>query len=80
VRAAALARARVFGLLVATVRRAAQLATAMDARGFDSGTRRSSARVSRVRRRDLLVVVGALAGVAVATATSVALGTWRPLL
>ena len=78
--AAQLALARVFGLLVATVRRASQLATAMDARGFDAGVPRTSARRSRVRPGDVLVLVGAAALVAVATGVSVALGTWRPLL
>src|SRR5205085_6782825 len=39
-----------FGLLVGAVRRGSRLATAMDARGFDSGVPRSNARGSRLHR------------------------------
>ena len=41
-----------FALLVGAVRRGSRLATAMDARGFDSGIRRSNARGSALHARD----------------------------
>lgn len=69
----------VFGLLVAAIRRATRLATAMDARGFDSGAARSSARVQRVSAVDWLMlcaVVTICAGIVVA---SVHTGHYRPL-
>lgn len=63
-------------LLVSTIRRAARLAIAMDARGFDSGTPRTLARPPRMRRADwLLLLAAAVLGV-VAVAVSVAVGTW----
>ena len=50
-----------FGLLVGAVRRGSRLATAMDARGFDSGVPRSNARGSRLRVADASFVLGTLA-------------------
>jgi energy-coupling factor transport system permease protein len=52
----------------------------MDARGFGARECRTLARPRSFARGDLALVVSAAAVVAVATASSVALGTWRPLL
>ena len=71
---------RAVGLLVAAIRRATRLALAMDARGFGSRACRTLARPQAFARRDLGLVSAAVLVVAGATATSVALGTWRPLL
>jgi energy-coupling factor transport system permease protein len=69
-----------FTLLVGAIRRGTRLATAMDARGFDSGTPRTVARPQHFGAADAaLVVAGALVGAA-AIAVSVALGTFTPLL
>jgi energy-coupling factor transport system permease protein len=71
-----LALQAVVTLLVSTIRRASRLATAMDARGFDSGLPRTMARPPRMRRTDWWLVVAA-AGLALgAVAVSVGLGTW----
>lgn len=69
----------VFTLLVGAVRRGSRLATAMDARGFDSGITRSNARGSVLRRRDYLFVGATALVCAVATTVSVAAGTWSPI-
>jgi energy-coupling factor transport system permease protein len=63
------ARARLFGstafaLLVGAIRRGTRLATAMDARGFDSGVARTAARTAHFGPPDVLVIAG---GVALAT-------------
>jgi energy-coupling factor transport system permease protein len=68
-----------FALLVGAVRRGSRLATAMDARGFDSGGPRSNARGSRLRRRDAVFVAAAVLVCAAAVATSVAAGSWSPV-
>ncbi|HEX7492410.1 MAG TPA: energy-coupling factor transporter transmembrane component T [Candidatus Limnocylindrales bacterium] len=73
IRASGLGRIRDFGdrllvMLVAAIRRAERLALAMDARGFDSGIRRSHFREMHVTWRDWLTVAVALA-VAVAALT-----------
>ncbi len=68
-----------FALLVAAVRRGSRLATAMDARGFDSGIPRTNARGSRLRLRDAVFVAGAVAVCAAAVVLSVAGGTWEPV-
>ena len=68
-----------FALLVGAVRRASRLATAMDARGFDSGVPRSNARGSVLRRSDASFVAAAVAVCAVAVALSVATGAWSPI-
>lgn len=80
-----LARARLFAstafaLLVGAIRRGTRLATAMDARGFDSGVRRTAARAQRFGGADAALVLGAALLAASALAVSVALGTYRPLL
>jgi energy-coupling factor transport system permease protein len=70
----------VLALLVAAVRRGIRLATAMDARGFDSGLPRTAARQQVVRPADVgLVLACAAVGVG-AVLTSALLGTWRPLV
>ena len=69
-----------FALLVAAVRRGTRLATAMDARGFDSGTVRTNARGSRLRRRDAAYLGGAAGICALALALSVGTGSWHPVL
>jgi energy-coupling factor transport system permease protein len=69
----------VFTLLVGAVRRGSRLATAMDARGFDSGIPRSNARGSRLRRRDGAFVAAAVAVCAVAVAVAVLTGAWDPV-
>ncbi len=79
-----LARARLlagiaFTLLVGAVRRGSRLATAMDARGFDSGIPRSNARGSTLHRRDALFVLAAVAVCAAAVTLSVLTGHWDPI-
>ncbi len=71
---------RALGLLIAAIRRATRLALAMDARGFGSRECRTLARPRAFARGDVALVASAAAVVAVATAASVAFGTWRPLL
>lgn len=71
---------RALGLLVAAIRRATRLALAMDARGFGARDCRTLARPRALARRDGALVAGALVLAVGATAISVALGTWRPLL
>jgi energy-coupling factor transport system permease protein len=68
-----------FTLLVGAVRRGSRLATAMDARGFDSGIPRSNARGSHLHLRDAGFVVGAVVVCAVAVALSVLTGAWSPI-
>ena len=68
-----------FTLLVGAVRRGSRLATAMDARGFDSGIPRSNARGSTLHRRDVLFVLGAVAVCAAAVTLSVLTGHWDPV-
>lgn len=79
VAAARLLAGAAFALLVGAVRRGSRLATAMDARGFDSGIARSNARGSVLHRRDAVFVAGAVAVCAVAVAVSLAGGTWHPI-
>jgi len=68
-----------FTLLVGAVRRGSRLATAMDARGFDSGVPRSNARGSRLAARDAAFVAGTVAVCAVAVLLSVLSGAWDPV-
>ncbi|BCJ44985.1 ABC transporter [Actinoplanes ianthinogenes] len=69
-----------FALLVGALRRGVRLAVAMDARGFDSGTPRTFARVQRFTGADAaLVVVAFLLSVLILTAT-IALGLFRPII
>jgi len=69
-----------FTLLVGALRRGSRLATAMDARGFDSGVPRTNARGSVLRLRDAAFVIGTVGVCAVAIAVSVAAGAWAPTL
>ena len=69
----------VFTLLVGAVRRGSRLATAMDARGFDSGIPRTNARGSTLHRRDAAFVAGTAAVCAVAVALSIGTGAWDPV-
>ncbi|WP_222195626.1 energy-coupling factor transporter transmembrane component T family protein [Modestobacter italicus] len=69
-----------FGLLVGAIRRGSRLATAMDARGFDSGVARTNARGSRLRPLDGWAVAAAVAVCAVAVTASVLTGAWSPAL
>jgi energy-coupling factor transport system permease protein len=68
-----------FALLVGAVRRGSRLATAMDARGFDSGIPRSNARGSRLHARDAWFVAGTGVVCAAAVTLSVLAGTWAPV-
>jgi energy-coupling factor transport system permease protein len=69
-------------LLVAAIRRATRLAVAMDGRGFaDSGSPcRTLARPRAITGRDWTLIAAALAVAALASAASVAAGTWQFLL
>lgn len=71
---------QVFALLVLALRRAATLATAMEARGFGASTERTWARPSRFTGRDALVVLGGVLIAAAATLAGVLAGTWKLLL
>jgi len=71
---------RALGLLVSAIRRATRLALAMDARGFGSRACRTLARPRAFARDDLALVGAAVVLVIVATAVSIALGAWHPLL
>ncbi|HVM24163.1 MAG TPA: energy-coupling factor transporter transmembrane component T [Candidatus Limnocylindrales bacterium] len=67
-------------MLVAAIRRGIRLAIAMEARGFGTRDCRTSARPQPMRPTDW-ALIGAAAAIGIgATAISVALGTWRPLL
>ncbi|MFK3983966.1 energy-coupling factor transporter transmembrane component T family protein [Micromonospora sp. NPDC050397] len=72
--------ATAFALLVGAIRRGTRLATAMDARGFDSGSPRTSARRQRFTAADAALVAGAAVLAGVALGVSVLLGTFRPLI
>ena len=61
------------------VRRGSRLATAMDARGFDSGIARTNARGSRLHRRDAVFVAATVVVCAAAVALSVLTGAWDPV-
>jgi energy-coupling factor transport system permease protein len=78
--AARLLAGTAFTLLVGAVRRGSRLATAMDARGFDSGIVRTNARGSRLHPRDARFVAGTVAVCALAVCLSVWGGAWDPVL
>ncbi len=80
VRAVRLAFSLAFALLVGAIRRGIRLATAMDARGFDSGVPRTYARQQRFTAADTVLVAGACLIVAAAMATAAALGQFHPIL
>jgi energy-coupling factor transport system permease protein len=64
-------------LLVAAIRRATRLAVAMDGRGFAAPGCRTLARPRPFLARDWWLIAGSLGAVALASAASVAAGTWR---
>lgn len=66
-----------FAMLVLSIRRGTKLATAMDARGFGALPHRTWARESRLRGRDVLLIVIAAVIAAIAIAVSVATGNWN---
>lgn len=76
---ARLAGSLAFGLLVGAIRRGIRLATAMDARGFDSGHPRTAARPSRFTRADAALIAGAALTVVGILAISIAAGAYRPV-
>jgi energy-coupling factor transport system permease protein len=63
-----------FALLVGAIRRGIRLATAMDARGFDSGRPRTYARKQHFSTADAALILGACVLMAVAFGTAVLLG------
>jgi energy-coupling factor transport system permease protein len=69
-----------FGLLVGAIRRGTRLAVAMDARGFDSGVPRTSARRQRFALADAGLIAAAAALAGAALTVSIAVHTFRPLL
>jgi energy-coupling factor transport system permease protein len=69
-----------FALLVGAIRRGTRLATAMDARGFDAGVARTTARRQRFTAADAILVAGAALLAGTALAVSILLGTFRPLI
>jgi energy-coupling factor transport system permease protein len=68
-----------FALLVGAVRRGSRLATAMDARGFDSGIPRTNARGSVLHTRDAVFMLGTALVCGAAVTLSVLLGAWDPI-
>jgi energy-coupling factor transport system permease protein len=68
-----------FTLLVGAIRRGSRLATAMDARGFDSGIARTNVRGSELHARDAVFATGAVLVCAAAVTLSVLTGTWDPV-
>ena len=71
---------QVLALLVGAIRRGTRLATAMDARGFDSGLPRTFARRQVVTAPDVGLVAAAVLVTATAVAVSMELGRWHPLV
>ena len=69
-----------FTLLVGALRRGSRLATAMDARGFDSGVPRTNARGSVLHPRDAAYLLATVGVCAAATGISLATGAWTPSL
>nr|WP_240940473.1 energy-coupling factor transporter transmembrane protein EcfT [Planosporangium flavigriseum] len=66
-----------FALLVGAIRRGTRLATAMDARGFDSHLPRSVARPQKFGVADAALIAGAVGVAAIAIGASVVAGTFR---
>jgi energy-coupling factor transport system permease protein len=64
-------------LLVATIRRATRLALAMDGRGFADAGCRTLARPRPIVAQDWALIGASFAVAALATAASIALGSWR---
>lgn len=80
VRALRLFASQAFALLVVAIRRGTRLATAMDARGFDSGLPRSVARRQVVVAADWLMLAMSVVIAAAALVVSVATGYWQASL
>lgn len=68
---------QVFALLVAAIRRATRMATAMEARGLGVRPQRTWARPSPFAARDAVVAMATVALAAGATALAVTLGIWQ---
>ncbi|GAA1922598.1 energy-coupling factor transporter transmembrane component T family protein [Streptantibioticus ferralitis] len=68
-----------FTLLVGAIRRGTRLATAMDARGFDSGIPRTTARRQHFTRTDTAFIAATCGVAALAVTVSVLAGTFRPV-
>lgn len=64
-------------LLVAAIRRATRLAVAMDGRGFADAGCRTLARPRALRARDWSLIAASLAVAGLASALSIAAGSWR---
>jgi energy-coupling factor transport system permease protein len=80
-----IARVRAFfattrALLIAAIRRATRLALAMDGRGFADASCRTLARPRPIGARDWSLIGAAIAIAALASAASIAVGSWRSLL
>jgi energy-coupling factor transport system permease protein len=71
---------QLLALLVGAIRRGTRMALAMEARGFGALACRTAARTHDMRRTDWLWIAAAALLAALAIATSMAVGTWRPLL
>lgn len=71
---------KVFALLVGAVRRATQLAVAMDARGFDARGMRTCAREIRFSGADAALLAGSAAVVVGAVGLAVGTGQWDAVL
>jgi ABC-type cobalt transport system, permease component CbiQ and related transporters len=69
-----------FAVLVASIRRGVRLASAMEARGFDSGRERSVARPQPMRPVDWWLIAATVVVVLLVTTISVAAGSWSPAL
>lgn len=78
--AARLVAGRMAALLVGAIRRGSRMALAMEGRGFGALPCRAVARPQRMRPSDWVWMAGAVAVAAASIASSVMLGTWRPLL
>jgi energy-coupling factor transport system permease protein len=69
-----------FALLVGAIRRGTRLATAMDARGFDSGMPRTIARRQHFTAADIVFVATTVLLAVAILAASVLTGQFRPLI
>ncbi len=69
-----------FALLVGALRRGGRLATAMDARGFDSGTPRTFARRQSFGAADWALLIGAVVLAGAALTASVVTGLFDPII
>ncbi|WP_306211913.1 energy-coupling factor transporter transmembrane component T family protein [Actinoplanes sp. RD1] len=69
-----------FALLVGALRRGGRLATAMDARGFDSGAARTHARRQHFTPADAALLLAAALSAGAVLALSIATGFFHPVL